>query len=122
MQKRVFDNPKIEILWNAVAVSANGTDQLESVTLQDVNTAETRVVECAGLFYAIGHKPNTEFLNGQLETDSTGYIVTRPDSTRTSVEGVFACGDVQDRVWRQAITAAGTGCMAALEAEKFLAE
>ena len=122
MQKRALENEKIKILWDTVVVSANGNEQLESVTLKNVKTGEVRDLDCAGLFYAIGHVPNTAFLNHQLDCDETGYILTRPGTTQTSVSGVFACGDVQDRVWRQAITASGTGCMAALEAEKFLTE
>jgi thioredoxin reductase (NADPH) len=120
MQKRLLENPKIEMVWNSVAVEAVGTDTLVGVKVKNVQTGELRLLEAAGLFYAIGHEPNTAFLGGQLQLDETGYIVTRPGTTQTSVEGVFACGDVQDKVWRQAITAAGTGCMAALEAERFL--
>ena len=122
MQTKLKENPKIEFVWNSTVLEAKGTKVLESVVVQDVNTRATRELSCAGLFYAIGHVPNTEFLNGQLDLNETGYILTQPKSTATSVKGVFACGDVQDWMWRQAITAAGTGCMAALEAERFLAE
>lgn len=121
MQQRAFDNPKIEILWSHVLVEALGDDGLERLRIKNVKSGEEREVPAAGLFFAIGHKPNTDFLGGQLELDETGYIVTKPDSTATSVPGVFAAGDVQDKKWRQAITAAGTGCMAGLEAERFLA-
>lgn len=120
MQQRALSNPKIEFLWSHVVTRANGTDGLESVTVKNLADEETRDVTAAGLFFAIGHIPNTAFLDGQVETDDTGYIITRPDSTATSVPGVFAAGDVQDKKWRQAITAAGTGCMAALEVEHFL--
>ena len=90
--------------------------------IENVKTGAKSLIEAGGLFYAIGHIPNTAFLGGQIQLDETGYVVTRPGTTQTSVAGVFAAGDVQDRVWRQAVTAAGTGCMAALEAERFLAE
>lgn len=120
MAQRLFSNPKIEMVWNAQAIEAVGDSFLQGVTVRDVKTGETRVLEAAGLFYAIGHEPNTDFLGGQLALDDAGYIVTKPGTTQASVPGVFACGDVQDKVWRQAITAAGTGCMAALEAERFL--
>lgn len=122
MQQKLKENPKIEFVWKSSVVEAKGSKVLESVVIRDVHTQETRELSCAGLFYAIGHVPNTDFLNGQLELNETGYIITRPKSTATSVKGVFACGDVQDWIWRQAITAAGTGCMAALEAERYLAE
>lgn len=122
MQKKLKENPKIEFVWNSTVIEARGSKMLSSVVVQDVNTKASRELSCAGLFYAIGHVPNTEFLNGQLELNETGYIITQPKSTATSVKGVFACGDVQDWMWRQAITAAGTGCMAALEAERYLAE
>jgi len=122
MQQRVLSNPKIEVLWNTTLVKANGSKFLESVTLQNMNTNVLHDLPCTGLFYAIGHLPNTAFLNGQLELDNAGYILTKQNSTKTSVEGVFAAGDVQDRIYRQAVTAAGTGCMAALEAEKFIGE
>jgi thioredoxin reductase (NADPH) len=122
MQQRALDNPKIEFLWSHVPLQALGEDALEAVRVKDLKTGEERDVAAVGLFFAIGHKPNTDFLDGQVELDDTGYVVTRPDSTATSVAGVFAAGDVQDKKWRQAITAAGTGCMAALEVEHFLAE
>lgn len=120
MQQRALANPKIEMLWSHVVSAALGDDALRAVRVLDLKTDAEREIEAAGLFFAIGHVPNTAFLAGQLETDDAGYVVTRPDSTATSVEGVFAAGDVQDKKWRQAITAAGTGCMAALEAEHFL--
>jgi thioredoxin reductase (NADPH) len=121
MQKRALGNPKIEIMWSHVVTRAQGGDLLESVTVKDLKTGGEREVEARGLFFAIGHTPNTAFLGGQVETDDNDYIVTAAGSTATSVPGVFAAGDVQDKKWRQAITAAGTGCMAALEAEHFLA-
>ena len=122
MQQRLLSHPKIRMRWDSVAEEALGDDALKSVRIRNVKSNETNVVEVEGLFYAIGHLPNTGFLDGQLELDEAGYIVTTPGTTRTSVEGVFAAGDVQDKVWRQAVTAAGTGCMAALEAERFLTE
>ena len=121
MQKRALDNPKIEFLWSSQVVNAKGGEGLEVISVKDLKTNETKDIDCFGLFFAIGHKPNTEFLENQLKTDETGYVITKPDSTATSVDGVFAAGDVQDHKWRQAITAAGTGCMAALEVEHFLA-
>lgn len=122
MQQRLLSNPKVDMLWNHTLVEALGERALTGVRVENVHTGETRVVEAGGLFYAIGHVPNTAFLAGQLELDETGYIVTTPGTTQTSVAGVFAAGDVQDKQWRQAVTAAGTGCMAALESERFLAE
>lgn len=127
MAKRALSNPKIEVLWNTEAVEAygdgNGNDEcLGGVVLKDNQTGGLTRLPLNGLFFAIGHAPATKFLKGQLELDEYGYIKTAPDSTATSVPGVFAAGDVQDRKWRQAITAAGSGCMAALEAERFLQE
>ncbi len=120
MQHRALNNPKIEILWSHVVTEAKGKDFLEAVRVKDLKTDQERDLPAAGLFFAIGHTPNTAFLNGQIDTDEQGYVVTKPDSTQTNISGVFAAGDVQDKKWRQAITAAGTGCMAALEAEHFL--
>jgi thioredoxin reductase (NADPH) len=121
MQERALKNPKIEILWDSVVVSVDGDAIVKSVTLENVKTLERTIWEAGGLFFAIGHTPNTGFLQGQVELHPNGYIKVFK-GTRTSVEGVFAAGDVQDHEYRQAITAAGTGCMAALEAEKWLAE
>ncbi len=120
MQQRLLSHSKIEMRWNSVAEEALGDDALKSVRLRNVKSNEVSVTDAEGLFYAIGHLPNTGFLDGQLKLDEAGYIVTIPGTTQTSVEGVFAAGDVQDKVWRQAVTAAGTGCMAALEAERFI--
>jgi thioredoxin reductase (NADPH) len=120
MQERVFNNPKIKIIWNSVVDEALGDQKLTGLRLTNTATGASEVVECSGLFYAIGHVPNTAFLNGQLTVDDTGYIVTEGRSTVTSIDGVFAAGDVQDKIYRQAITAAGSGCMAALEAERWL--
>lgn len=122
MQRRATENPKIELVANHVVEAALGDPVLEAVRIRDVRSGAVRELSAAGLFFAIGHVPNTGFLGGQLALDDTGYIVTQPGTTRTSVPGVFAAGDVQDKQWRQATTAAGTGCMAALEAERFLAE
>ena len=123
MQKRVFDNEKISIMWNTNATEVLGDGKLlTQVKVRNNKSGEEQVLDAGGLFYAIGHTPNTAFLNGQVETDETGYIITHGKSTATNVPGVFAAGDVQDRTYRQAVTAAGSGCMAALEAEKFLAE
>ncbi len=121
MQQRVFDNPKIEMVWSHELVRASGGDLLESIEVQSTKDASTKTLEVSGLFFAIGHTPNTSFLAGQVETDADGYVVTKPGTTQTNVPAVFAAGDVQDKKYRQAITAAGTGCMAALEAEHFLA-
>lgn len=123
MQKRVMENPKIQIHWYTEAREALGDGKLlTGVVVEDNRTGERRTLQASGLFFAIGHQPNTEFLRGQLELDEGGYIVTRPGTPCTSVEGVFAAGDVQDKTWRQAVTAAGSGCMAALAAERWLAE
>ncbi len=120
MQKRALDNPKIEVLWKTQLVDVIGDDVLTGAILKDSETGEQREIEVGGLFYAIGHTPNTSFLDGQITTDSDGYILTKPGTTQTNIEGVFAAGDVQDKKYRQAITSAGTGCMAALEAEHYL--
>jgi len=120
MQQRALDNPKIEFLWSSQVIEAKGDDLLKEIVVESTKNGEQKTIPVAGLFFAIGHIPNTGFLGGQLETDEQGYLITKPDSTQTSVPGVFACGDVQDKKWRQAITAAGTGCMSALEAEHFL--
>lgn len=123
MQHRVLNHPKIRIHWNTEAVEALGNGKsLTGVKIRKNTHGGESLIEAGGLFFAIGHTPNTAFLNGQVETDDTGYVKTIPGTTRTNVKGVFACGDVQDKVYRQAITAAGTGCMAALEAEKLLGE
>lgn len=120
MQQRAFDNPKIEIIWDHQLKQAAGSDLLETITIESTKGEGQKSLDVKGLFFAIGHIPNTAFLNGQLPTDDDGYLITKPDSTATEIPGVFACGDVQDKKWRQAITAAGTGCMSALEAEHFL--
>jgi thioredoxin reductase (NADPH) len=124
LQERLFRNPKIEIVWDTVVDEVLGVPEPPTVTgarLRNVKTAASRELACDGVFVAIGHTPVTDFLAGQLPLDPEGYILTRPDSTETSIPGVFAAGDVRDKVFRQAVTAAGMGCMAALEAEKFLA-
>jgi thioredoxin reductase (NADPH) len=120
MQDRAFANPKIEFLWNSVVTDVKGTGRVEALELRDSETGAVSELEVTGLFVAIGHDPNTKLFAGQLELDDGGYIVTRPDSTATSIPGVFAAGDVQDHIYRQAITAAGSGCMAALETERYL--
>jgi thioredoxin reductase (NADPH) len=124
MQDRLFKNPKVHVVWDSVVeevIAAGDPPGVTGVRLRNVKTGKTGELSCDGFFVAIGHTPATELFKGQIETDDEGYIVTRPDSTKTSVRGVFAAGDVKDKVFRQAVTAAGMGCMAALEAEKFLA-
>jgi thioredoxin reductase (NADPH) len=125
LQDRLFANPKISVIWNSTVTDILSGGTPEGVTgarLRDTVTGETRDLMVDGVFIAIGHTPTTELFRGQLQMDAEGYLRTEPGSTRTSVAGVFAAGDVQDKVFRQAVTAAGTGCMAALEAEKWLAE
>ena len=122
MQERVLKHPKIEVIWNTVVVDILGEDAVSGVRLEDVRTHQQRDLPCRGLFYAIGFTPNTALFAGQLAMDAEGYLVTQPGSTRTSVPGVLACGDVQDKRYRQAITAAGSGCMAALDCERWLVE
>ncbi len=123
MQKRAVDNPKIEFVWNSVVVDVVGAqDQgVNGLELENVNTGARTVMPIEGLFIAIGHRPNSDLFKDYLEMDDVGYIITKPDSTATSYPGVYACGDVQDDEYRQAVTAAGTGCMAAIEAERRLA-
>jgi thioredoxin reductase (NADPH) len=122
MQERARRNDKIAFIWDSVVEKINGTPAggVTSVSLRNLKSGETWDHPCGGLFVAIGHQPNSELFRGQLRMDETGYVITEPSSARTSVEGVFACGDVQDKVYRQAVTAAGTGCMAAIEAERWL--
>lgn len=124
MQKRAMDNPKIEFMWNTVVTDVLGAEEgtIKGMVLEDTRTGESREMPIQGLFIAIGHKPNSELVADQLETDDVGYVITKPDSTATDIPGVYACGDLQDAVYRQAVTAAGTGCMAAIEAERWLAE
>jgi thioredoxin reductase (NADPH) len=122
MQDRAFANPKVEFAWNKTVTDVMGNGSVESLRLRDTETGAESDLDVQGLFVAIGHDPNTALFRDQLELDDGGYIVTEADSTRTSVEGVFASGDVQDHVYRQAITAAGSGCMAAIEAERWLSE
>jgi len=120
MQSRAFKNEKLEIVWDTVLNDVYGDKALAGVVLRNLKNSEEYKFDAKGLFYAIGHTPNTKFLGAQLKTDGEGYIITTPGTTQTSIPGVFAVGDVQDKVYRQAITSAGTGCMAALDAERFL--
>ncbi len=122
MQDRALNHDKITFKFYTEVQEAHGEDMLTHLTLINNQTQENETLEIGGLFFAIGHTPNTKFLDGQIETDETGYIITKPGTTQTNVEGVYAAGDVQDHIYRQAITSAGTGCMAALEAERYLAE
>lgn len=121
MQNRVINNPKIEILWNTETEEILGEEEVSGVRVINNKTGEKREIAISGFFVAIGHQPNTEIFKDFIHMDSSGYIKTIPGTTKTNVEGVFACGDAQDHVYRQAVTAAGTGCMAALDAERYLA-
>lgn len=122
MQKRALDNPKISIMWNTQAKELKGSQMLEEVLVMNTETGVESTVQADGFFVAIGHKPNTEIFKGWLDLDEKGYIKHAPDSTKTNIEGVFAAGDVIDPWYRQAVTAAGMGCMAALEAERYIAK
>jgi len=124
MQSRTLSNPKIEVLWDSSVIEAIGNERglLSELKVKNLKTGIVTDLEVSGLFFAIGHEPASKFLGGQLDTDSDGYVLTKPGTTQTNVPGVFAAGDVQDKKYRQAITAAGSGCMAALEAEHFLQE
>ncbi len=124
MQERLFKNPKVTVIWDSVIDEVLGTEEplgVTAVRLKNVKTGETSNLDVEGVFVAIGHKPNTDIFEGSLEMDDEKYLITAPDSTATNIEGIYAAGDVQDKKYRQAVTAAGTGCMAALEADRFLA-
>ncbi len=120
MQDRAFANPKIEFLWNHTITEVLGTDKVEGIEVTNTVDGTVSIMPVTGVFVAIGHRPNTDLFGGILDTDENGYLVTEPDSSYTNIEGVFACGDVQDHTYRQAITAAGSGCMAAIDAERWL--
>jgi thioredoxin reductase (NADPH) len=122
MQKRVMNNPKIQILWNTETDEILGDEEVNGIRIYNNKTGEKSEIAISGFFVAIGHHPNTAIFQDFIHMDDAGYIKTIPGSTRTNVEGVFACGDAQDNIYRQAVTAAGTGCMAALDAERYLAE
>lgn len=121
MQERLLKNEKIQVLWNTELEEVKGEALMTTAVIRNNKTNTVSEIPAQGLFYAIGHTPNTAFLDNQLKTDETGYLITTPGSTLTDKEGVFACGDVQDKIYRQAITAAGSGCMAALDCERYLA-
>jgi thioredoxin reductase (NADPH) len=120
MQERALHNPKIEMHWNATVVDLLGRDRLEGALLRDTHTGELTTLPVTGLFVAIGHRPNTDLFKGLLDMNDQGYLITRTGSSYTNIDGVFACGDVQDHTYRQAITAAGSGCMAAIDCERWL--
>ena len=120
MQERAFKNDKIGFLWNHTVVDLLGENKLEGAVVEDVDTGERTTLPVTGLFVAIGHRPNTDLFKGILDMDAAGYLLTAPDGSATKIQGVFACGDVQDHTYRQAITAAGSGCMAAIDAERWL--
>ena len=121
MQQRAQNDPKIEFVWNSQVIDILGEEKVTGVRIKDTVTGDEKNLDLTGLFVAIGHVPRSELLIGQIDLDSNGYVKTQNDSTKTNIEGVFACGDLVDHVYRQAITAAGTGCQAALDAERFLA-
>lgn len=122
MQHRVMKTPNIELIWDSVPDEVVGDKTVNGVILRNVKTGVKSRLDVEGFFVAIGHKPNSDIFKGQLDMDETGYLITKPDSTQTNIPGVFAAGDIQDHVFRQAVTAAGSGCMAAIEAERFLAD
>ncbi len=122
MQERVFKSENIQVHWNTSTVEILGDDSVTGAKVVDTKTGDERVINAEAFFVAIGHKPNTDIFKGMLDMDDSGYLITQPDSTKTNMEGIFASGDAQDNVYRQAVTAAGTGCMAALDAERFLVE
>ncbi|MEE9294863.1 MAG: thioredoxin-disulfide reductase [Phycisphaerae bacterium] len=123
MQRRIFDNPKIEVIWDTVVTDVLGDDHITGVALKNVKTGQERTMDCRGFFAAIGHTPNTAFLDGHVELDQKRYVVFKdPPRSVTSVEGVFVAGDCADSIYRQAVTAAGMGCRAAIDAERWLAE
>ena len=121
MQERAFADPKLEMVWNSEVAAINGTDKLDSITLRDTVTGEERDLAVTGLFIAIGHDPRSELLTGQVDLDDDGYVLVKHPSTHTNLPGVFAAGDLVDHHYRQAVTAAGTGCAAALDAERYIA-
>ena len=121
MQQRAQNDPKIEFVWNSQVTEILGEEKLTGLKVKDIKTGNEKTLNITGLFVAIGHEPRSELLKGQIDLDPNGYVLTKPGSTKTNIEGVFACGDLVDHVYRQAITAAGTGCQAALDAERFLA-
>ena len=124
MQDRAMANPKIEFVYNTVVTEArdDGTGKLSTIVLEDVRTGEKTETQTDAMFVAIGHTPTTELFREQLDCDENGYLITKADRTATNIEGIFACGDVQDHFYRQAVTSAGTGCMAAIESERWLGE
>ena len=121
MQERAFADPKLDVIWNSEVAEIKGDDRLEGIVLRDTVTGETRDLPVTGLFIAIGHDPRSELLTGQVDLDDEGYVLVNQPSTRTNLPGVFACGDLVDHIYRQAVTAAGTGCAAALDAERYIA-
>ena len=120
MQDRAFANPKIDVLWNHTVTKINGDDKVDGIEVTNTVDGSVSTMPVTGLFIAIGHRPNTDLFAGVLDMDDAGYLRTQPDSSYTNIEGVFACGDVQDHTYRQAITAAGSGCMAAIDSERWL--
>ncbi|MFZ7169130.1 MAG: thioredoxin-disulfide reductase [Bacteroidota bacterium] len=122
MQHRVMNTPNIEVLFNTETKEVVGEKTVSAVKVVNNITGAERILDVTGFFVAIGHQPNTDIFKGWLDMDKTGYIITKPGSTKTNIEGVFACGDAQDKIYRQAVTAAGTGCMSALDAERYLAD
>jgi thioredoxin reductase (NADPH) len=120
MQERAFSNPKIEVLWNHTVTKINGDDKVDGIEVTNTVDGSVSTLPVTGVFIAIGHRPNTDLFAGVLDMDDAGYLQTQPDSSYTNIDGVFACGDVQDHTYRQAITAAGSGCMAAIDTERWL--